>query len=480
MCSTPHSKVESCTSRAVRGSPPSPRAHPLRRARRVRAPAQRGPGSLPAFRHGPAGTWDRGLGRWRAVDRTAGPEEPTVLTGGDGSNVALNELVQGQTNSDGLRSRVPFLPLTERIHSRRRRTTPRTPRHPCTGGKNSAVRTRPSHPRPGGEDASSSSRVTASCETPPRRRGGRRATGVTATNTGSPPHRRGGQTLGMLAIAGMRDTPRVGRGGLQSGKRITLDERNTPASAGRTRVGRPGAAGEPEHPRVGGEDGRVVGVEPAVGGTPPRRRGGRRRRRGRRVWRRNTPASAGRSPGASATADSTPEHPRVGGEVPMSIGPAKEQTGTPPRRRGGPWSHASVADRERNTPASAGRSRPSSRRRARWPEHPRVGGEVGGRAADAEEPRGTPPRRRGGRNGGRRRAATARNTPASAGRSSRRRGAGWCAPEHPRVGGEVMIQATAAPASTGTPPRRRGGPFLTCALRGGLRFLYLGCGGHAD
>src|SRR5690606_33251290 len=93
-----------------------------------------------------------------------------------------------------------------------------------------------------------------------------------------------------------------------------LERRNTPASAGRTTGPRDLDLGATEHPRVGGEDRRVLRPTSSSAGTPPRRRGGRVERAQGRAHRRNTPASAGRTPASPAASTPAPEHPRVGGE----------------------------------------------------------------------------------------------------------------------------------------------------------------------
>ncbi|MHC3534395.1 hypothetical protein ACLQ2M_41425, partial [Streptomyces sp. DT7] len=66
--------------------------------------------------------------------------------------------------------------------------------------------------------------------------------------------------------------------------------------------------------RVGGEDALFKLVWTVLRGTPPRRRGGPPPPGPPPVEGRNTPASAGRTPRATATAADSTEHPRDGGE----------------------------------------------------------------------------------------------------------------------------------------------------------------------
>src|SRR5690606_31570055 len=108
--------------------------------------------------------------------------------------------------------------------------------------------------------------------------------------------------------------------------------------------------------------------------------------------------------------------------------------GTPPPRRGGPVIAVAGVIWNRNTPASAGRTPAGDPPSARWPAHPRVGGEDFSGPLDAATVDGTPPRRRGGLGGLVPPARVLRHTPASAGRTSRRSPTPWPMTAHPRVG----------------------------------------------
>src|SRR5690606_41914608 len=118
-----------------------------------------------------------------------------------------------------------------------------------------------------------------------------------------------------------------------------------------------------DHPRVGGEDHRVCRATSYDTGTPPRRRGGPRRPGLIGAVGRNTPASAGRTNSATSRPPSWEEHPRVGGEDGGGHHRVGQDGGTPPRRRGGPATDRSRTPDVPNTPGSAGRPRPP-------PSHP--------------------------------------------------------------------------------------------------------------
>ncbi len=110
------------------------------------------------------------------------------------------------------------------------------------------------HPRVGGEDITRATSISSGIGTPPRRRG---------------------------------EHPRVQRRG--------RGDRNTPASAGRTTGHLATRSTAAEHPRVGGEDTPTGPIFTSPVGTPSRRRGGHKVESGDCIARRDTPASAGRT-----------------------------------------------------------------------------------------------------------------------------------------------------------------------------------------
>ncbi len=232
---------------------------------------------------------------------------------------------------------------------------------------------------------------------------------------------------------------------------------NTPAAAGRTGVpGRPGPL-RTEHPRGGGEDPRRRCRSTGDVGTPPRRRGGLLGPRQNSSGFRNTPAAAGRTRATALIARSAAEHPRGGGEDHGPTSNRPENRGTPPRRRGGPMRDTTDRPDRRNTPAAAGRTWPSSRRRGARTEHPRGGGEDFAMCPLLRTTTGTPPRRRGGPPLALHRRQGPRNTPAAAGRTPRSLASCWRPAEHPRGGGEDDSGTRRPRGRIGTPPRRRGG-----------------------
>ncbi len=220
-------------------------------------------------------------------------------------------------------------------------------------------------------------------------------------------------------------------------RRTHRPSRSSPsASAESTRPRAACPCSRTEHPRVGGEHvTSIVGMLPKDG-TPPRRRGAQELHGLGDLFRRR--------------------HPRVGGEHSASAGTSCPAAGTPPRRRGALRVGVSTPGRKRNTPASAGSTVRLTCIDRASAEHPRFGGEHGGRCREGIPAPGTPPRRRGARclHGPVRHEG--RNTPASAGSTRPGPHSGRIRAEHPRVGGEHTGSGCCAGSSSGTPPRRRG------------------------
>ncbi len=224
--------------------------------------------------------------------------------------------------------------------------------------------------------------------------------GVDALQPHDVPHPQGVQAIKVGRQVIERGTirpehPRVG--GEDSGiGRAMLPSSGTPPRrrGGPTRLLRQLPHGR--NPRVGGEDHEVPQALLVEGGTPPRRRGGRPPGRAADRSGRNTP---------------------FGGEDTPSQAAAARRLGTPPRRRGGLGHPHHLIPYRRNTPASAGRTGGGRWRAARRAEHPRVGGEDTGRPVSVNRHAGTPPRRRGGLGPAVMARVRQRNTPASAGRT---------------------------------------------------------------
>ncbi len=217
-----------------------------------------------------------------------------------------------------------------------------------------------------------------------------------AAVTGTPPHRRGGPDGAARGQRAWRNTPRRrGRRGWWSQSCAGL--RNIPASAGRTfREGRhaPGRAGTP--PASAGRPRELVEPLLPVRNTPASAGSTAPSGADSASWVEH-PASAGRISTTCSLTRSTMEDPCVGREDIVHSKPATSSCGTPPRPRG----------KTKASTSSTG-----------WTtDHPRVGGKDPYVEIARRLDGGAPPRQRGGLGDGGPAGSRQRNTPASAGRT---------------------------------------------------------------
>ena len=169
-----------------------------------------------------------------------------------------------------------------------------------------------------------------------------------------------------------------------------------------------------------------------------------------------TPAWAGKRPSFLLTSFFKRDHPRVGGEKVYSPSARKRQSGSPPRGRGKGDVDLKIPGLNRITPAWAGKSLASNRAVRGYKDHPRVGGEKYALKSPDGFKEGSPPRGRGKGSGCWASPNRQRITPAWAGKSlADRRLCGLCR-DHPRVGGEKTPEQRKKLRDWGSPPRGRG------------------------
>ena len=191
-------------------------------------------------------------------------------------------------------------------------------------------------------------------------------------------------------------------------------------------------------------------------GSPPRGRGkvdGPPAQVGRG---RITPAQAGRSPYFLYGKKDYKDHPRIGGEKAELTAAVISAMGSPPRRRGKALHRVKNDLRYGITPAWAGKSTVVLPTPGYLWDHPRVGGEKILEPSMGVGNFGSPPHGRGKvvRSGVHR--CCRGITPAWAGK---RCSSGRCCMrqrDHPRVGGEKTENITPSIYEQGSPPRRRG------------------------
>ena len=265
-----------------------------------------------------------------------------------------------------------------------------------------------------------------------------------------------------------------------------------PACAGNSPDPREWAFASPVHPRVCGELLRSSAVFARLSGSSPRVRGTRAVVGFRARRRRFIPACAGNSQLERTLARLGTVHPRVCGELGMTIAIAIVVAGSSPRVRGTPRRQKQLARVLRFIPACAGNSSAARRDRcsvavhprvcgelARGCQHrgcvasvhPRVCGELAVTLAAAAAAIGSSPRVRGTLRPSRTAYQNGRFIPACAGNSRPARRGTPAPPVHPRVCGELTSRSTETVVRTGSSPRVRGTPCLATWPCRGSRFI---------
>ena len=190
------------------------------------------------------------------------------------------------------------------------------------------------------------------------------------------------------------------------------------------------------HPRVCGENARLLRRRDHSLGSPPRVRGN------------PPPGTTDQKVGGA--------HPRVCGENSACDGQHTPASGSPPRVRGKRRLRGRRARRRGLTPACAGKTRPGGCPAPGTRAHPRVCGENAERGKEPVQSVGSPPRVRGKQVHPLDELLGQGLTPACAGKTGEAPGRGGHAPAHPRVCGENSMRITSAGATFGSPPRVRG------------------------
>ena len=204
-------------------------------------------------------------------------------------------------------------------------------------------------------------------------------------------------------------------------------------------------------------------------GPSPRWRGARGRADPCDPRRGTIPALAGSTRSHMAVADRTRDHPRAGGEHAWFLNPLNADVGPSPRWRGA-RRDARYGEAGCGTiPALAGSTPPAGRRPTATRDHPRAGGEHDLRFDQVDQHGGPSPRWRGALAlvvvdpvaGGTIPALAGSTPPIKSGLSPP-----W---DHPRAGGEHLINPTGLPIRLGPSPRWRGArpPGPARRLRGG-------------
>ena len=153
---------------------------------------------------------------------------------------------------------------------------------------------------------------------------------------------------------------------------------------------------------------------------------------------------------------SSRDHPRVGGEKSIILKTSSESIGSPPRGRGKGTDAHKCLSCQGITPAWAGKSFRGDLVSRQLQDHPRVGGEKLVEAGRISQEEGSPPRGRGKEYSHARNGNSEGITPAWAGKRHCISGCSQRQWDHPRVGGEKSCHPLRYRRWRGSPPRGRG------------------------
>ena len=148
------------------------------------------------------------------------------------------------------------------------------------------------------------------------------------------------------------------RGKLSKKETCPVDDRITPADAGKTFTNRIRGCTAKDHPRGCGENTAGAASKSRVKGSPPRMRGKLCRQQIAAALARITPADAGKTRPFCVNIIGYTDHPRGCGENWLHRGGNTTLRGSPPRMRG---KHCRLGSRHasrRITPADAGKTFP--------------------------------------------------------------------------------------------------------------------------
>ena len=234
------------------------------------------------------------------------------------------------------------------------------------------------------------------------------------------------------------------------------DHRFIPAWAGNSVPVRPGRQGVPVHPRVGGEQCAEKSGEQSANGSSPRGRGTVALLPEVAPVDRFIPAWAGNSTSGSSRPTPRPVHPRVGGEQARIIPRIFQDLGSSPRGRGTGQVRHDLIVPDRFIPAWAGNRMSCLRKRSAQSVHPRVGGEQMHGVGHLLYCGGSSPRGRGTAEIARSGAGRTRFIPAWAGNRHATPLQTISRAVHPRVGGEQFRAVRFTCRYFGSSPRGRG------------------------
>ena len=180
--------------------------------------------------------------------------------------------------------------------------------------------------------------------------------GIQSVRQADHPRACGENSLARVGVAESAGSPPRMRGKPVSSASRSGSRRITPAHAGKTHASCWAQISLTDHPRACGENVDFKYARGGAYGSPPRMRGKLCRARRAPLQQRITPAHAGKTVGRRVKIPRVPDHPRACGEnLPTGSG-VDRASGSPPRMRGKPMLPARLPPVQRITPAHAGKT----------------------------------------------------------------------------------------------------------------------------
>ena len=261
------------------------------------------------------------------------------------------------------------------------------------------------------------------------------------------------------------------RGERPGRNRVIAPPRSIPDRAGRTASVSDTLRPKSEHPRPRGENPATVRSVAGSDGASPTARGERLWWCGSALVCRSIPDRAGRTLASGRSRGPAPEHPRPRGENVTAAASAGFWGGASPTARGELDRQFLASGGQRSIPDRAGRTRAQGGVRRHTAEHPRPRGENAYSAMVRTMVDGASPTARGELGRWPAQKLVERSIPDRAGRTTRRRDRTGPPSEHPRPRGENGRLRACSGSPGGASPTARGEPFPTCSALSALPLL---------
>ena len=192
-----------------------------------------------------------------------------------------------------------------------------------------------------------------------------------------------------------KGSPPLTRGKAAGSRTLCKTPRITPAYAGKRGFGNGTKKSGEDHPRLRGEKGTRCGIGLAFLGSPPLTRGKVENLGPEAAGLRITPAYAGKSPYFPQRKQRSLDHPRLRGEKVLALAQSLLKQGSPPLTRGKDFTALGSGLWKRITPAYAGKRRAKALPISQAGDHPRLRGEKAAMDSGNSVIMGSPPLTRG-------------------------------------------------------------------------------------